>query len=66
MTKKRYLYWGGFCDGILGHGTFMPFAGQQIRGLTAPTIYPTKKEAKKVYQDVRRIEIVEVKKSKQV
>ncbi len=49
MTKTRKkLFWGGFYEDVLDCGKL-------------PAIFATKKEAKELYQDVRRIEIREVK-----
>jgi hypothetical protein len=53
--------WGGFSDGKL-HWFTSPehFQGEYMT--TRPAIYPSRKQARQQYEDVRKIEIREVRK----
>lgn len=53
MAKK--IYWVGFCDGKV-------FTFQNLSGANVAELFTNRKHAKKVYRDVRKVEIREVKK----
>ena len=54
---KKKIFWGGFCDGKLC--STLEHYGDQDYVLA---IYPRKKDAKKHYQDVRKVVVREVRK----
>ena len=56
---KKYYYWAGFCNNRLC-GTLELYGDHD----EMPAIYIYKKDAKKHYQDVRKVEIRETKGSK--
>lgn len=53
MKKKKF--WAGFCDGKM-------LVFQNLSGANVVEIFLNRKNAKKVYQDVRPVEIKEIKK----
>lgn len=61
--KKKTLAWAGFCDGNL-HFTMCDdqWGGKNIRLM--PSIFKSKKAAQEQYQDVRRVEIREVRRKR--
>ena len=52
MKKKKY--WAGYCDGKI-------FVFQNLSGANVVEIFLSRKNAKKVYEDVRPVEIKEIK-----
>ena len=52
MEKKKY--WAGYCDGKM-------LVFQNLSGANVVEIFLNRKNAKKVYQDVRLVEIREIK-----
>lgn len=56
-SKPRRLYWGGFCNDKLHNEDIRNTEGE-YRTLA---VFSRRSIAKKLYQDVRRIEIKEVK-----
>ena len=53
MKKKKY--WAGYCDGKM-------LVFQNLFGANVVEIFLNRKNARKVYEDVRAVEIKEVKK----
>ncbi len=58
MSKK--VYWAGFCDGKICWN--LEHFGDCKDHDVMPAIYIRRKDAKKHYQDVRKVKILEVKK----
>lgn len=60
MSKKEKTFWAGYVDGKPMVWDFNDgYGAKDARG---PAIYDTKAEARKRFEDVRRVKIVEVKK----
>ncbi len=53
MEKK--IYWAGYCDGKI-------LVFQNLSGANVVELFKNRKRAKKVYQDVRKVEILELNK----
>lgn len=60
--RKEKIYWAGFCDDQLAITLEAQFGYDTNAKM--PSIYKTKKEAQKRFQDVRKVKIVEVKNGK--
>lgn len=61
MKFYKRTMWGGFIEGKLSQGRIDDyFGGSNVR--VAPAIFYTRREAREQYQDVRKIQIEEVRK----
>ena len=53
MKKKKF--WAGYCDGKIA-------VIQNLSGMNQVELFTNKKHAKRFYQDVRAVEVTEIKK----
>ena len=58
MTQTTKHLWGGFIDGKLDDNDCLLESCQRIR---APALFLRKADARLIYEDVRKVKIVEVK-----
>lgn len=58
MAKKKRKFWAGFCDGEIAE-TRDAFGNESNSRIAA--IYIRRKDAKKAYEDVRPVEVKEIK-----